>query len=50
MEDLATIGQIQYIEKLCYSLGYDTDAYVTNNLTKRQASVIIDELKEEAGY
>ena len=43
----ATKAQIAYAEKLLRDLGYDIEDYPLSEMGKREASKLIDELKDE---
>ena len=43
----ATNAQIAYAEKLLRELGYDVEDYPLSEMSKREASRLINELKEE---
>ena len=43
-----TQPQLDFISSLCERLGYDPDEYAPENI--REASEIIDALKEDMGY
>lgn len=43
----ATRAQVMYAENLLEELGYDIEDYPLSEMSKREASKLIDELKEE---
>ena len=43
----ATRAQIAYAEKLLRELGYDVEDYPLSEMGKREASKLIDDLKDE---
>ena len=43
----ATKAQIAYAEKLLRELGYDVEDYPLSEMSKREASRLIDDLKDE---
>ena len=47
---MATEPQKAYIKRLCAELGYDSDDYDLDNMSKDNACELIKDLKKELGW